>query len=130
AAGAEGLVLFDPVTTYNNGMPLATTDPARDADLYNGCDRRHVGCCGGGYNCPWKQTVWNPKRCWATCIEKRPMLDDTTPGVAVATVVPTSAYNGLEDAHFERLGVAPNVAPLAPEGGAQPASPLSNLLRQ
>lgn len=55
--------LLDPVTTYTNGLPLASTDPMRTHNFNYGCDPYRVGCCGGHYLCPCLKGALFPNRC-------------------------------------------------------------------
>lgn len=64
-ASAFTLSPIDPVTTYTNGMPLASSDPLRSHDVYYRCDAQRVGCCGGHYNLPCCNSLCWPNDCSA-----------------------------------------------------------------
>ena len=111
AASAAPRFLLDPVTTHTNGMQLASADPQRNSTIYEGCDRHHKGCCGGKYNSPMMTSLLRPKRCSQVGCERRPLLDDRTPGLITGIVAPSG--NGMEPAKSVRLGPAPNVGVVA-----------------
>ena len=117
ASGGEwGSHLLDPVTTYTNGMPLASSTPLRSHNVYYQCDLERVGCCGGRYNLPCMNSLLYPNSCaTGRCGMQDAWEDQTGTGIAV----------GVEGTRFEELGtiVAPGVGAAAALGGAAPPAP-------
>ncbi len=52
ATGLGAGFLLDPIVTYTNGMPLASSTSLRSHNVYWQCDPEHIGQCDGRYNCP------------------------------------------------------------------------------
>jgi len=94
-AGDFASRMLDPVTTYTNGMPLASSTPLRSHNVYYLCDRERVGCCGGRYNLPCVNSLLYPNSC---CAGRRGMQDawehQMGGGVAV----------NVEPSQFEEIG--------------------------
>ena len=111
-ASAE-IRLLDPVTTYTNGMPLASSTPLRSHNVNYRCDPDRSGCCGGRYNFPCLNSLCHPDNC---CTGSRPMQHEGWGMHATAGVV-----EGVEVTRFEQLGTVPAVD-LLPAGPAAPAS--------
>ncbi|MEN1682027.1 MAG: hypothetical protein AAGJ46_20800 [Planctomycetota bacterium] len=63
ATAPAGNRLLDPVTTYTNGMPLASSTSLRNHNVYYQCDPGHVGCCDGRYNRPCCNSLLHPNTC-------------------------------------------------------------------
>ncbi|MEM8864595.1 MAG: hypothetical protein AAGF31_03510 [Planctomycetota bacterium] len=98
-AAAAQYPLLDPVTTYTNGMPLASTTPMRSHNVYYRCDPDRVGCCGGRYNRPCINSLVCPDSC---CV-RSPM-----PATSRLTDTMMVESTELDPAQFERLGTIPN----------------------
>ncbi len=109
---AQGRCL-DPVTTYTNGMPLASSTPLRSHNAYYQCDPNRGGCCGGRYNLPCLNSLLWPNDC---CTASRP-----APLGAYGGETPLGGLDGVEAVRFQQLGSVP-AATLTNPGG-QPAAP-------
>ncbi len=53
-AEVPGTCLFDPVVTYTNGMPLASSTPLRSHKYNYQCDPNRMGWCDGYMHGPWR----------------------------------------------------------------------------
>ncbi|MEM6330340.1 MAG: hypothetical protein AAF790_08830 [Planctomycetota bacterium] len=120
--------VYDPVTTYTNGMPLASSTPLRSHNAYYQCDPGHTGCCGGRYNRPCLNSLWRPNSC---STGSRP-----APHGAFAPEQPATVMQGVEPTKFEVLGTVPAMGlGIGGPGGqgrpaARPATNFPGLLQQ
>lgn len=121
AAGLAANCLLNPVTTYTNGMPLASSTSQRSHNVYWQGDPERIGECDGRYNCP----CLNDLHCHRT-----PFIGNTEPRLGRAERLP----DGMEEETAVVLGVvsvdpterrhelAPlPAAPLAPAAAAAAA---------
>ena len=114
---------IDPVTTYTNGMPLASSTPLRSHNVYYGCDPDRAGCCGGRYNWPCLNSITNPNTCCTGA--KAPSYE----GWGTEAAVPAIA--GVEAVRVQELGTVPAMAIInGPQPGGQPAGGASSLLQR
>jgi hypothetical protein len=120
-ASLAGNCLLNPVTTYTNGMPLASSTSQRSHNVYWQGDPERIGECDGRYNCP----CLNDLHC-----QRTPFIGNTEPRLGRAERLP----DGMEEETAVVLGVvsvdpterrhelAPlPAAPLAPAAAAAPS---------
>lgn len=111
AACLGGNCLLDPVVTYTNGMPLASSTSMRSHNVYWQGDPHRVGECDGRYNCPCVNQFH---------YHRSPFIGATEPLVGQAERMP----DGLEAETGAVLGVV-SIDPSAPrrELAPMPAAP-------
>ncbi|QDV75799.1 hypothetical protein [Botrimarina mediterranea] len=107
-----GNCLLNPVTTYTNGMPLASSTSMRSHNVYWQGDPERIGECDGRYNCP----CLNDLHCRRT-----PYIGGTEPRLGQVERLP----DGMEEETAVVLGVV-SIDPTAPprrELAPLPAAP-------
>lgn len=124
AAGLGANCLLNPVTTYTNGMPLASSTSMRSHNVYWQGDPERIGECDGRYNCPCLNDLHCHRTAYIGSTEPRlgraerlpdGMEEETAVVLGVVSVDPTERRHEL--APLPAAPLAPAAAAAAPSGG-------------